>query len=109
MWLLVENTGDNSGHVGPSGGLALKLTRTSGGERVKAGNWIHPKVQQLYLNGWSQLLFWAAITPALNLFSATTGFSMCFLSRYRPAIRLVKKLTAQHCASQRGKAHKNTR
>src|SRR3981189_697474 len=34
---LVENAGDDSGHVGPFGGLGLELTRTGSGERVKAG------------------------------------------------------------------------
>lgn len=37
MWLLVENAGDDSGHVGPFGGLGLELTRTGSGERVEAG------------------------------------------------------------------------
>src|SRR5271165_5064228 len=34
---LVENAGDDSGHVDPFGGLGLELTRTGSGERVKAG------------------------------------------------------------------------
>ena len=35
--LLVENAGDDSGHVGPFGGFGLELARTGSGERVKAG------------------------------------------------------------------------
>jgi hypothetical protein len=35
--LLVKNGGDDSGHIGPFGGLGLELARTGSGERVKAG------------------------------------------------------------------------
>ncbi len=34
---MVENAGDDSGHVGQFGGLGLELTRTGSSERVKAG------------------------------------------------------------------------
>jgi hypothetical protein len=47
---LVENTGHNSGHVGPSGGLGFELTRTGGGERVEAGAAIVLRLTPLTFN-----------------------------------------------------------
>src|SRR5207237_7999490 len=45
-----ENPGDDGGHVGPFGGFGLELTRTGGGERVKAGAAIVLRLTPLAFN-----------------------------------------------------------